>query len=90
MQRTTQRENAFQLTIRPNSNSEAARPRGEARWDDETIPVLCPLTVPGGVLMRVSTYFKINYEDDNQLSLMFYMYLIGVLWSMQPLPARLS
>ncbi len=38
MQRTAQRENAFQATIRPNSSSESSTLLAETRCDDETIP----------------------------------------------------
>ena len=38
MQRTAQRENAFQATISPNSSSESSTLRGETRCEDETIP----------------------------------------------------
>src|SRR5262245_29772111 len=38
MQRTAQREKAFQATMRPNSNSDSSTLRGETRCDDETMP----------------------------------------------------
>ena len=38
MQRTAQRENAFQATIRPNSNSDSSTLRGDTRCDDDTMP----------------------------------------------------
>jgi hypothetical protein len=38
MQRTAQREKAFQATISPNSNSESSTLRGDTRWDEETMP----------------------------------------------------
>src|SRR3954453_15028531 len=38
MQRTAQRENAFQATMSPNSNSESSTLRGDTRCDDETMP----------------------------------------------------
>src|SRR4029079_5683358 len=38
MQRTAQRENAFQATMRPNSSSESSTLLAETRCDDETMP----------------------------------------------------
>jgi hypothetical protein len=37
MQRTAQRENAFQATMRPNSNSDSSALRGDTRCEDETM-----------------------------------------------------
>ena len=38
MQRTAQRENAFQATIRPNSSSDSSTLLADTRCDEETMP----------------------------------------------------
>jgi hypothetical protein len=38
MQRTAQREKAFQATMRPNSNSDSSTLRGDTRCDELTMP----------------------------------------------------
>ena len=52
MQRTAQRENAFQATIRPNSSSDSSTLRGETRCDDETMPRAARLRASLGARRR--------------------------------------
>ena len=47
MQRTAQRENAFQATMRPNSSSESSTLLAETRCDDETMPAALRLARRG-------------------------------------------
>jgi hypothetical protein len=42
MQRTAQREKAFQATMRPNSNSDSSTLRGDTRCDELTMPGALP------------------------------------------------